>query len=201
DAKIIELINGIQQVQSASKIKLSKSHVLLKSFFHIDKNIFENPFHCPQKEKKKNVQVIIQHWIRILKIKLGWIKDFDKLVINYASTFFMFDTFRSSSKLINAFTGHINSVNSIDYSIFDDCQLICSGSDDNTICVWDVDNNKLIQSFDGYSNYVLCVKFSLYHYHNHHQNVICSSSIDKTIRFWDFKHNQQLQIFNGHTKG
>ncbi|ETO35727.1 hypothetical protein RFI_01335 [Reticulomyxa filosa] len=44
-----------------------------------------------------------------------------------------------------------------------------------------------------------CVKFSLYHNHNHCQNVICSSSYDKTIRFWDFKHNKQLQIFNMHT--
>ncbi|ETO35317.1 mycorrhiza-induced NACHT/WD-repeat protein [Reticulomyxa filosa] len=46
---------------------------------------------------------------------------------------------------------------------------------------------------------VFCVKFSSYHYHNHHQNVICSSSDDKTIRFWDFKYNKQLQLLNGHT--
>ncbi|ETO16739.1 WD-40 repeat-containing protein, partial [Reticulomyxa filosa] len=118
-----------------------------------------------------------------------------------ASTIFIFDTFRSSSKLINTFTGHTNTVWSIDYSIFDDCQLICSGSNDKTVRVWDVDNNKQIQLFNGHSNYVRCAKFSSYHYHNHRQNVICSSSYDKTIRFWDFNHNKQLQIFNGHTKG
>ncbi|ETO15677.1 WD repeat-containing protein, partial [Reticulomyxa filosa] len=73
-----------------------------------------------------------------------------------------------------------------------------SGSKDNTVRVWDVDNNKQIQSFDGHSSSVHCVKFSSYHYHNHRQNVICSSS-DKAIRFWDFKHNKRLQIFNGHT--
>ncbi|ETO10793.1 hypothetical protein RFI_26585, partial [Reticulomyxa filosa] len=61
--------------------------------------------------------------------------------------------------------------------------------------------NKQIQSFNGHSNFVYCVKFSPYHYYNHHQNVICSSSHDKTIRFWDFKHNKQLQIFNGYTGG
>ncbi|ETO27198.1 hypothetical protein RFI_09934, partial [Reticulomyxa filosa] len=150
---------------------------------------------------EKEIQIIIRHWIRILKIKLGWINDFDKLVVNYTRTVFIFDTFSSLSKLINTFTGHTNYVWSIDYSTFDDCQFICSGSHDKTVRVWDVDNNKQIQSFNGHSSHVYCVKFSSYHYHNHRQNVICSSSYDKTIRFWDFKHNKQLQIFNGHTGG
>ncbi|ETO33119.1 WD-repeat protein, partial [Reticulomyxa filosa] len=154
-----------------------------------------------KEEEKEETQIIIHHWIRTLNIQLGWIKDFDKIVVNYASTVFMFETFRSSSKLINTFTGHTDGVNSIDYSIFDDCQFICSGSGDSTVRVWDVDNNKQIQLFNGHLSFVYCVKFSLYHYHNHHQNVICSSSYDKTIRFWDFKHNQQLQIFNEHTDG
>ncbi|ETO33150.1 WD repeat protein [Reticulomyxa filosa] len=88
---------------------------------------------------------------------------------------------------------------SIDYSTFDDCQFICSGSSDKTVCVWDFDNNKQIQSFNEHSNAVYCVKFSPYHYRNHRQNVIYSSSFDKTIRFWDFKDNRQLQIFNDHT--
>ncbi|ETO07761.1 hypothetical protein RFI_29629, partial [Reticulomyxa filosa] len=155
--------------------------------------------------QKEEIQIIIHHWIRTFDIQLGWIKDFDKLVVNYVSLFtstvFMFDTFRLSSKLINTFTGHTKAVLSIDYSTFDYCQFICSGSSDKTVRVWDVDNNKQIQSFNGHSNNVYCVKFSSYHYHNHRQNVICSSSIDKTIRFWDFKHNNQLQIFNGHTNG
>ncbi|ETO15456.1 G-protein beta WD-40 repeats containing protein, partial [Reticulomyxa filosa] len=128
--------------------------------------------------QKKEIQIIIHHWIRTFNIRLGWIKDFDKLVVNYVSFY----------------------VYSIDYSTFDDCQFICSGSDDGTVRVWDVDNNKQFQSFNGHSKRVNCVKFSSYHYHNN-QNVICSSSWDRTIRFWDFKHNKQLQIFKGHTSG
>ncbi|ETO36063.1 WD-40 repeat-containing protein, partial [Reticulomyxa filosa] len=151
--------------------------------------------------KEKETQIIIHHWIRKLNIKLGWIKDFDKLVVNYAYNIFMFDTFRSSAKLINTFTGHTSSVWSIDYSTFDDCQFICSGSSDNTVRVWNVDNNKQIQSFNEHLGNVQCVKFSSYHYHNYRQYVICSSSFDNTIRFWDFKHNKQIQIFNGHTDG
>ncbi|ETO04700.1 hypothetical protein RFI_32696, partial [Reticulomyxa filosa] len=46
---------------------------------------------------------------------------------------FNFDLFRSSSKLINTFTGHTDIVWSIDYSIFDDCRFICSGSEDMTV--------------------------------------------------------------------
>ncbi|ETO36104.1 WD-repeat protein, partial [Reticulomyxa filosa] len=81
-----------------------------------------------------------------------------------------FDTFRSSSKLLKTFTGHTSYVRGIDYSTFDDCQFICSGSHDKTVRVWDVDKSKQIQSFNGHSDSVYCVKFSSYHYHNHHQN-------------------------------
>ncbi|ETO12264.1 ribosome assembly protein 4 (RSA4), partial [Reticulomyxa filosa] len=125
------------------------------------------------KAKEEEIQIIIHHWIRTLNIQLGWIKDFDKLVVNYVSSFacnvFMFDTFRSSSKLINILTGHTDIVWSIDYSTFDDYQLICSGSRDKTVRVWDVNNNKKIQSFHGHSDSVDCVKFSSYYYHNHRQ--------------------------------
>ncbi|ETO18424.1 WD-repeat protein [Reticulomyxa filosa] len=112
--------------------------------------------------------------------------------INMLSTF-------NFKLILKTFTGHTNWVRSIDYSAFDDDQFICSGSSDCTIRVWDVDNNKQIQLFNGHSNSVSCVKFSSYHYQNHRQNIICSSSLDKTIRFLDFKHNKQLQIFNIHT--
>ncbi|ETN97718.1 Centromeric protein E, partial [Reticulomyxa filosa] len=43
----------------------------------------------------------------------------------------------SSFKLNNTLTGHTNYVLSIDYSTFDDCQFICSGSHDKVVRVWD----------------------------------------------------------------
>ncbi|ETN97280.1 WD repeat-containing protein, partial [Reticulomyxa filosa] len=113
-------------------------------------------------------------------------------------SFFMLDPFCSTSKLLNTFIGHTRYVWSIDCSTFDDGQLICSGSDDCTVRVWDVETNKQIHLFDEHSNNVYCVKFSTYHYYNNHCNVICFSSYDSTIRFWDYKNNQQLQIYNEH---
>ncbi|ETO35591.1 hypothetical protein RFI_01472, partial [Reticulomyxa filosa] len=102
--------------------------------------------------KEEKIQVIVQHWIRILHVKLGWINEFDKLIINYVSSVFMFETFRSSSKLINI-TGQTGCVRSIDYSTFDDRRFICSGSEDKTVRVWDVDNNKHIKSFNEHSSH------------------------------------------------
>ncbi|ETO14593.1 WD repeat-containing protein [Reticulomyxa filosa] len=187
------------------KICVKKTRAFLKQILLILK-----------KEKKEEVQLIIQHWIRIFNIKLGWIHDFDKLVVNYVifiyifidyyyltqmNTFFIFEAFRSSSKLLNTLHGHTNWVNSIDFSTFDDIKLLCSGSSDKTVRVWDLETNKQIQLFDGHLNSVYCVRFSQYYYHNNHSNVICSSSDDQTVRFWDVKENRQINIFNGHTGG
>ncbi|ETO32463.1 hypothetical protein RFI_04654 [Reticulomyxa filosa] len=113
----------------------------------------------------------------------------------------MLDLFCPSSRLLGAFTGHTNYVYSIDFPTSNCDRIICSGSQDNTVRVWNIDNNKQVQSFNGHSDPVNCVKFSPYYHYNNNRNVICSSSNDKTIRFWDIKHNQQLQILNGHIRG
>ncbi|ETO35385.1 hypothetical protein RFI_01678 [Reticulomyxa filosa] len=41
------------------------------------------------KSKEEETQIIIRHWIRKFSIKLGWIKDFDKIVVNYVSSFIL----------------------------------------------------------------------------------------------------------------
>ncbi|ETO13410.1 WD-40 repeat protein [Reticulomyxa filosa] len=76
---------------------------------------------------------------------------------------------------------------SVDYSTFDDCQFICSGSDDKTVRVWDVDNNKQIQSFNGHSSFINCVKFS-------HIIIIIISKMSFVLHH--LTKLFQLQIFN-----
>ncbi|ETO08967.1 hypothetical protein RFI_28420, partial [Reticulomyxa filosa] len=60
------------------------------------------------------------------------------LVHLFKCAVFEFETFRSSSKLINTLNVHNNVVYRIDYSIFDDCHLICSGSYDGSIQILDI---------------------------------------------------------------
>ncbi|ETO07265.1 hypothetical protein RFI_30127, partial [Reticulomyxa filosa] len=106
------------------------------------------------------------------------------------TTIFMFDTFRLSFQLLNTFIEHTSWIYSIDYLTSGNNQFICSGLDDKTVRVWDIENNKRIKLFNGHSDAMCCVTFSSYHYNiNHCQNVICSSSWDITIRFWDIKDN------------
>ncbi|ETO20949.1 F-box and wd40 domain protein, partial [Reticulomyxa filosa] len=109
---------------------------------------------------------------------------------------FILNTFRSSCKLLQSLIGHTSNVWNIDYLTFNNDQLLCSGSSDKTIRVWNIKDNKQIQSFNGHTSHVYCAKFSPYHYYNNHRNVICSSSYDTTIRFWDIKNNKQFEILN-----
>ncbi|ETO36974.1 WD-40 repeat-containing protein [Reticulomyxa filosa] len=110
-----------------------------------------------------------------------------------------FDLF-CSSKLLKNFSGHTDIVRGIDFSSSTDDQILCSGSRDQTIRLWDVGTGKQLKVLSGHSSAVNCVKFSPYHNRNSHCNVICSSSTDKTIRFWYFKIEKQYQVFNEHTK-
>ncbi|ETO07915.1 WD-40 repeat protein [Reticulomyxa filosa] len=130
-------------------------------------------------EEKDKIQAIVQHWVRILDIRFGWIQDFDRLVVKYATTFFIFELFCSPSKLFKTFTGHTDIIWSIDYSTLNNGQFIYSGSGDKTVRVWNVETSQQIQPFNGHSNHVYY----------------------KTIRFWDIKHNQELQVLNEHTGG
>ncbi|ETO12702.1 WD repeat-containing protein, partial [Reticulomyxa filosa] len=67
---------------------------------------------------------------------------------------------------------------------------ICSGSDDNTIRIWDIETTKQFNVFKGHKYSVNSVKYGL--------NTILSGSGDKSVRLWDIRSGQQIQVFNGH---
>ncbi|ETO28421.1 serine/threonine protein kinase [Reticulomyxa filosa] len=199
NTKINQLKKKIQNKDN--EINALHQDIQLKDKQIIDKEKLIQQMKRDFNDKERQSQSHYEQSIKLLKDKhLQLIQDFHKLSKKEIPTIH-FDKFRSSYKLINTLTGHTSIVWNIDYSTFDDCQFICSGSLDKTVCVWDIDNNRQIQSFNRHLYHVYCAKFSQYHHYNTNRNVICSSSYDKTIRFWDFKNNQQLQVLNGHTSG
>ncbi|ETO02105.1 hypothetical protein RFI_35332 [Reticulomyxa filosa] len=166
-------------------------------FFTFLKNyIAELYFWSPFIELEKKIQIIIQHWSKILQIKFGCIKDFDKLVANYVCFFyFVFHLNYNKNKQIYCY--FLYRFCNIDYATFNNDTFICSGSYDNTVRVWDINSNNQIL-LEGYTDPIYYVKFSQYHYRNYHKNVICYAHHKNFIHFWDFKDNRQLQVFNKH---
>ncbi|ETN98559.1 WD-40 repeat protein, partial [Reticulomyxa filosa] len=80
---------------------------------------------------------------------------------------------------------------------------ILSGSDDNSVRLWDIRSGKQIQVFDGHSSIVLSVEYSPLVIKNSigNSNVICSGSFDNTIHFWDIRSNKnQLYVIKGDKK-
>ncbi|ETO04430.1 WD-repeat protein [Reticulomyxa filosa] len=76
---------------------------------------------------------------------------------------------------------------------------ICSGSADNTIRLWDIENTKQLVVFNGHEGALRTVKYSKNETSIVGGNVICSGSEDKTVRLWDIRTEKQIHIFKGHT--
>ncbi|ETO01584.1 hypothetical protein RFI_35856, partial [Reticulomyxa filosa] len=72
---------------------------------------------------------------------------------------------------------------------------ICSGSDDHTVRIWDIETTKQFNLFNGHENVVSSVKYGS----NELVNTILSGSDDKSVRLWDIRSDQQIQVLNGHT--
>ncbi|ETO05679.1 hypothetical protein RFI_31718, partial [Reticulomyxa filosa] len=72
---------------------------------------------------------------------------------------------------------------------------ICSGSNDNTIRIWDIETTKQLNVFKGHEDRINSVKYGS----NELLNTILSGSSDKSIRLWDIRSGKQIQEFNGHT--
>ena len=99
----------------------------------------------------------------------------------------MIETVRESHRL----QGHSASVLSVAFS--PDGQTIVSGSEDNTIRLWDLGGNPMGQPFQGHSDRVWSVAFSP------DGQTIVSGSADHTIRLWDLGGNPMGQPFQGHS--
>jgi hypothetical protein len=88
-------------------------------------------------------------------------------------------------------TGHSSSVNSIAFS--PDGRTIASGSDDNTIKLWDATSGSNIRTLTGHDADVLSVAFSS------DGRTIASASDDYTIKLWDAASGSNIRTLTGHS--
>ncbi|ETO25084.1 WD repeat-containing protein [Reticulomyxa filosa] len=134
-------------------------------------------------QTKNEIKFIIQHWIRILKIRLGWIDDFNKIITKYVRGF----------ESLMILRGHDNTVNSVQFSA-DSCKIV-SASYDCTVRIWDVVSGKQLQIFIGHTDRVFSARFSP------DGNTIVSCSGDKTIRLWNINTgNEVMKLRNDSNK-
>lgn len=68
-----------------------------------------------------------------------------------------------------------------------DGSILASGSDDQTVRLWDVDAGQNLKVLQGHTNRVLSVAFSP------DGNILASSSDDGTIMFWDVLTSESLK--------
>ena len=69
-----------------------------------------------------------------------------------------------------------------------------SGSDDETVKLWDITTGRVLKTFSGHKSFVNCVDFSP------DGRAILSGSSDSTVALWDAETGKLLRTFNGHKK-
>ncbi|ETO35640.1 WD repeat-containing protein [Reticulomyxa filosa] len=123
---------------------------------------------------KNEIKCITQYWIRVLTIKLGWIDEFNKIVINYVKGY----------QLLMVLQGHDKAVSSVRFSA--DGRKIVSVLYNNTVRIWDVSSREQLRIFKGHTKFFFTAKFSP----DGHTVVSCSS--DGTIRLWDVNRGTEI---------
>ncbi|MEH2421798.1 MAG: serine/threonine-protein kinase [Nostoc sp.] len=89
--------------------------------------------------------------------------------------------------------GHSSDVNSVAFS--PDGKTLASGSDDQTIKLWNLASGQEIHTLEGHSNWIWTVAFSP------DGKTLASGSADKTIKLWNLETGKLIRTLQGHSDG
>jgi WD40 repeat protein len=89
---------------------------------------------------------------------------------------------------VAVFSGHTDWVRSVTFS--SDGTLLVSGSDDETLKLWDIQTGGVIKTFYGHTHYVFSVSISFNH------TTIASGAHDNTLCLWDIQAGECCHIIN-----
>ncbi|MDB9429041.1 AAA family ATPase, partial [Microcystis aeruginosa CS-555/01A07] len=90
----------------------------------------------------------------------------------------------------NRLEGHDSAVYSVNFS--PDGKTLVSGSDDNTIKLWNVETGEEIRTLKGHDSYLSSVNFSP------DGKTLVSGSDDNTIKLWNVETGQEIRTLKGH---
>src|SRR5882757_7906816 len=85
-------------------------------------------------------------------------------------------------------TGHAEYVRSVAFS--PDGKLFASGSNDNTVKIWDVASRRELRTLNGHTDHVLAIRFSS------DGSLLASLGYDKTVRVWDVRSGEPRVTIN-----
>jgi len=91
---------------------------------------------------------------------------------------------------VSTLIGHSLGISDLAWS--PDSQTLVTGSDDKTVKLYDVHNKEIIHTFEGHSDFVMCVDYNMT------RGLIASGSFDRTVRIWDVNQRRLVHKIQAH---